>query len=285
MEGESLTAEGLPDASALAQAPKTATEIPAFPAHNQVGDRRYVGTTIALFLAGFATFSLLYCPQPLLPVLTRAFDIGAASSSLSISLSTGFLALSIIAAATLSDLWGRKPIMAISLVMAAVLNTAAAAAPSWPAFLVLRALEGLALGGVPAVAMTYLSEETDPKGLGLAMGIYVGSTAVGGMGGRVITGLAAAELSWRAAVAIIGGVGLAAALGFVLLLPPSRHFRRRSVDLGQQARAFASALRQPALLAIYGFAFLLMAVSSSSTITRGSASRLRPIGSTRRRKA
>ncbi len=214
--------------------------------------------SLALLLAGFATFSLLYCPQPLLPTLTRAFGIGAAASSLAISLCTGLLALSIVAAATLSDLWGRKTVIAASLVTAAALNAAVSVAPNWTVFLLLRALEGLALGGVPAVAMTYLAEETDPKGLGFAMGIYVGSTAVGGMGGRVITGLVASWISWRAAIGTIGLLGLVAGLSVLLLLPASRHFHRKPLRLRPQAEAFRQALSHPRLLATYGFAFLMM---------------------------
>ena len=226
--------------------------------YNEVGSARYIRASIALLLAGFATFSLLYCPQPLLPTLARTFGIGAAASSLAISLSTGFLAVSIVGAATLSDLWGRKPLMAASLVAAASLNALAAFAPNWTIFLVLRAGEGLALGGVPAVAMTYLAEETDPNGLGLAMGIYVGSTAVGGMAGRVITGLAASWISWRAAVGLIGLLGLAAGLGVLFLLPASRHFHRKTVAWRHQAEAFREALHSPSLLLTYGFAFLVM---------------------------
>jgi YNFM family putative membrane transporter len=228
------------------------------PGFNRVGSRRYLQAAAALFLAGFATFSLLYCVQPLLPTLARAFGVGAAASSLAISVTTGLLALSIVAAASLSDLWGRKPVMAGSLALAAACNAAAAIAPSWSLFLGLRALEGIALGGVPAVAMTYLAEETEPAGLGLAMGLYVGSTAVGGMGGRVIAGLIAAATSWRVAVGLVGLAGLVLALAFVLLLPASRHFRRRPVDPAGQARAFAAALRRPALLALYAFGFLIM---------------------------
>ncbi len=162
------------------------------PDYNRVGSGRFLRASLALFLAGFSTFSLLYCPQPLLPTLARVFSIDAPASSLSISFSTAALALSIVAAASLSDRLGRKSVMMVSLLAASGLNIVAAFAPSWPVFLLLRALEGVALGGVPAVAMTYLAEETDPGSLGLAMGIYVGATAVGGMGGRVITGLVAA---------------------------------------------------------------------------------------------
>ena len=249
--------ESLHDAAALPAA-AAAPERSEAPAHNQVGEPRYMRSSLALFLAGFATFSLLYCPQPLLPTLSRSFAVDAATASLAISLATACLALSIVAAAALSDLKGRKAVMTASLLAASVLNVAAALAPGWESFLVLRALEGMALGGVPAVAMTYLAEETDPDGLGLAMGIYVGATAVGGMAGRVITGVVADASSWRTALLTIGVIGLVDAVLFMILLPASRHYRSRKIDLRQQAAAFHTALADPRLRLVYGFAFLAM---------------------------
>ncbi len=245
IEATALETGSLPDAAAFAMArPSGRPARPALPSpgYNRVGSGRFLRASLALFLAGFSTFSLLYCPQPLLPTLARVFGVDAAASSLSISFSTAALALSIVAAASLSDRLGRKSVMMVSLLAASGLNIVAAFAPSWPLFLLLRALEGVALGGVPAVAMTYLAEETDPGSLGLAMGIYVGATAVGGMGGRVITGLVAAAFSWRAAVATIGVVGLAGACSFLVLLPASQHFRPRATDLRNQLKAFRGAL-------------------------------------------
>jgi YNFM family putative membrane transporter len=125
---------------------------------------------LALFLAGFGTFSLLYCVQPLLPLLAEEFGVGAGQASLAVSLATGLLAISIFCAGALSESWGRKGLMFASLCAASVLNLLGAAAPSWGDLLLLRALEGIALGGVPAIAMAYLAEETEPEGLGLAMG-------------------------------------------------------------------------------------------------------------------
>ena len=133
--------------------------------------------------------------------------------------------------------------------------------------------------------MAYLAEETDPSGLGLAMGIYVGATAVGGMGGRVITGFAADSVSWRFALGLIGVVGLAAALGTMLLLPSSRHFRRRAVDLPSQVRAFARALDRPGLIGVYGFAFLMMGGFVAVYNYAGFRLEARPTASTRPRRA
>jgi len=145
--------------------------------------------SLALFLGGFSTFSLLYCVQPLLPTFARAFGLSPAQSALALSLSTATLAAAILLAGGAAQRLNLKSLMFGSMVLAAACNLAAALAPTWPLLLAARAAEGLLLGGVPAVAMTYLAEETDPADLAAAMGLYVAGTAFGGMAGRVGMGL------------------------------------------------------------------------------------------------
>src|SRR6478736_3423683 len=77
---------------------------------------------LALFAAGFSTFAILYCVQPLLPEFSREFHVSAAVSSLSLSLSTGLLAVAMLVAGSLSEVWGRKPLMVASLFASAVLT-------------------------------------------------------------------------------------------------------------------------------------------------------------------
>jgi len=76
--------------------------------------------------------------------------------------------------------------------------------------------------------MAYLSEEIPPDRLGRAMGLYVGGTAFGGMIGRVAIGALTHLSSWRTALATMALVDLLVAVGFLLLLPRSRNFVRRS---------------------------------------------------------
>jgi MFS transporter, YNFM family, putative membrane transport protein len=236
-----------------------AAATPPVPAWATRGSVRYRRISLALFLAGFSTFSLLYCVQPLLPVFAQEFGVGPAESSLSLSLSTGFLALAIFCAAAVSEALGRRGLMFGSMCGAALLNLALALAPGWHALLVLRALEGLVLGGVPAVAMAYLAEEIEPRGLGLAMGLYVAGTAFGGMTGRVLTGLVAEFVSWRAATNTIGGLGLLAACGFIFLLPASRNFvRRPSLDPAYHLDAWGRHLRHKGLPLLFATGFLVM---------------------------
>ena len=187
----------------------------------------YRRISIALFLAGFASFSLLYCVQPLLPAFAKDFHVGAAESSLALSLTTGFLAIAVLCAGAGSEMLGRRGLMFASICGAAILNLADAVMPTWHALLIARALEGFVLGGVPAVAMAYLSEEIHPRELGLSMGLYIGGNAFGGMFGRVGIGALTQYASWRAALGIMGAVDLVAAIGFIALLPVSRNFKRR----------------------------------------------------------
>ncbi len=213
---------------------------------------------LALFAAGFATFAILYCVQPLLPIFSQEFHVSPAASSLSLSLTTGLLAVAMLVTGTLSEVWGRKPIMVASLVSSAALTILSAAAPNWPVLLVARVLMGVTLSGLPAVAMAYVSEEVHPKSIGLAMGLFIGGNAIGGMAGRLVTGALTDLGSWRLAVGTIGVLGLIAAILAWRSLPNSVHFIPRRAHPAELARSFADHLRDRGLLALYAEAFLLM---------------------------
>jgi YNFM family putative membrane transporter len=225
------------------------------------GSADYWRVSAALFLAGFATFSLLYCVQPLLPELAQAFAVSPAQSALALSVSTGALAVSIVLAGALSEGLGRRSLMFVSMALAALCNLLVSFLPDWNALLAARALEGLLLGGVPAVAMAYLSEEIDPKGLGFAMGLYVGGTALGGMLGRVGMSAMTEFWGWRHALAALSVLDLLAALGFVWLLPRSRNFvKKTGLDARHHLQAWGQHLRHPGLPLLFLTAFGLMGV-------------------------
>ncbi|NSY15969.1 MFS transporter [Neorhizobium sp. AL 9.2.2] len=222
------------------------------------GTPAYRRASLAFFMSGFSTFALLYCVQPLMPIFARDFGVSPAASSLSLSLSTGFLAVAIFCAAAVSERFGRRSLMFVSLLGASICTIACAAMPNWNLLLIIRALEGLLLGGVPAVAMAYLSEEVDPKGLGAAMGLYIAGNAFGGMAGRVVTGVLAEYFSWRLALVGMGALGIVAAIGFLVLLPPSRNFVPRKSSLRYHVDAWLGHLNHPALALLFAIGFLLM---------------------------
>jgi len=223
------------------------------------GSSAYCHVSSALFLAGFATFSLLYSVQPLLPDFAQEFRVGPAESSLALSLSTGLLAVAILCAGAVSDMVGRRGLMFASLVAASLLNITDAIAPNWHVLLIARALEGIALGGIPAVAMAYLAEEIHPSGLGLSMGLYVAGNAFGGMFGRVVIGALTQFTSWRIALGGIGLLDLLAAGGFFLLLPAPRNFvRQPRLKLRHHLAAWHRHLRPGPLPLLFLIGFLMM---------------------------
>ncbi|WP_174502628.1 MFS transporter [Acidiphilium sp. C61] len=237
---------------------KDPTPPAAAPSRISRGTPAFRRTTLAMFAAGFATFALMYCVQPLLPVFATDFHVRPVAASLALSLTTLTLAGSLLVASALSEAWGRKPMMATSVIGAALLTLISAAIPHWGDFLALRALIGLVLSGLPAVAMAYLAEEIEPRSMGLAMGLYVGGSGFGGMSGRLIAGILADAAGWRAALAGIGAIGLASGLLFMASLPASRHFIRRPLSIGALARSYAAHLADPALRLLYAEGFLFM---------------------------
>jgi YNFM family putative membrane transporter len=215
-------------------------------------------TTIALGTAGFSTFALLYSIQPLLPVFSRQFHVTAAGASLSLSLTTGLMAVCMLLASTVSESVGRKPVMVASVLASSVLMILSALVPQWWQFLLLRALMGVTLSGLPAVAMAYVAEEIDPRHTGLSMGLYIGGNALGGMSGRLLIGVLADHTGWRLAILIIGLASTVGNLIFWRILPPSQNFRPRRFSLEALTSSFLGHLKDSALLMLFAEGFLLM---------------------------
>lgn len=221
------------------------------------GESAFYRAGIALFLLGFASFSLIYCVQPLLPIFVESFQISPASSALSLSITTFFLAFSIVLSSAFSQSLGRKGLMLCSMGCAAVLNLVCAWSPSWHALVLMRAVEGFVLGGVPAVAMAWIAEEIHPGHLAKAMGLYIAGTAFGGMMGRVSVGIMAEYFSWRYALSILAIMSLLCCIGFYYLLPASKNFvAQKGINLQLHLHAWWTHLCNKRMLLIYSLGFL-----------------------------
>lgn len=208
--------------------------------------------------AGLATFVALYAAQALLPALAAQFQLSPATASLAVSVGTGALAIGVIPLTVLSEAIGRTPVMTGSLFVSSALGLLAAASPNFPVLLVLRALQGLALAGVPAVAMSYLAEELHPGALGAAMGLYIAGNSIGGMGGRLIAALVDGFAGWRWAFAVVGAIALVCSVVFRLCVLPSARFQPRPPRLKDLAGSIGRATADPALLRLYLIGFLIM---------------------------
>lgn len=236
--------------------------IDPIPGH-ALGSPAYRRMQLALVCAGIACFAQLYSPQGILQLISADLGIGPEQAALTVSAATAGLALAVMPWSFVGDRLGRRPAMILAVIAATVLALAATWSPSFPLLLVLRLLEGMALGGVPALAMAYLSEEVDARSRAVAAGWFVAGTTLGGLSGRVLATPVADVLGWRAGMTAVVMLAVLAAAGFVALAPRERRFvpRRRApggaVPGGRAGRLLAP-LRDPGLLALLACAFLLM---------------------------
>ncbi|WP_460303805.1 MFS transporter [Actinocorallia aurea] len=203
---------------------------------------------VGLVAGGLANFLALYYVQPLLPGLAAHFGVSAGASAGALSAATLAMAVALLVVGPVSDLVGRVPIMRFSLLASGALGVATAFAPSWNALLVLRALQGVALAGLPAVALAYVREEA-PEGRHLrANATYITGTALGGAAGRLLPGPLHAWWGWPGASAAIGVITLLCAAVLWLTLPPSRHFRRAQPSVRSLLEMTGRSLRDPSLV-------------------------------------
>jgi len=215
-------------------------------------------TNRAMFFGGFSCFALLYSVQPLLPLFAQEFALTPAQSALSLSVSSGALAVSLLASSVISDRCGRKALMVAALVIAALMTLLCALARDYGQLLAARALLGLALGGMPAVAMAYLGEEMEPGSLGLSIGLYISGSAFGGMAGRVLSSVLSDYANWRVALAAMGVAGLLAAIEFWRSLPESRRFRAAPSDWRSLPASVRQHFADDGMPWLFALAFLLM---------------------------
>jgi YNFM family putative membrane transporter len=213
---------------------------------------------LAMVFAALAAFGMLYATQALLPSIGADLGVGPTAASLTVSAATGALALGMLPLSSVAETRGRVPVMRAGLLLACVFTFAAAAAPYFWLLLVARALVGLSLAAVVAVAVAHLGDEVQPAELGTAIGVYVAGNTLGGITGRLVPGLAEESSSWRAAVALLGVVALAATVAFLRLLPPARRPSSTASRPREHLDAVRALGRDGGVVRLCLLAFLLM---------------------------
>lgn len=227
---------------------------------HRVGSPGYRRLLAALVCAGIASFAQIYSPQGMLQLIAADLGVGAEGAALTVSAATAGIALAVVPWSFVGDRIGRRPAMAIAVLSATALALVSAWVPSLELMLALRFLEGVALGGVPALAVAYLAEEVDARARAIAAGWYVAGTTVGGLSGRMLATPVAELSSWRMGMTAVAVLAAMAAAGFVLLAPREKRFvattGSRSAAIVRQRLLLT--IRDPGQLALFAFAFLLM---------------------------
>src|SRR5690625_3167824 len=211
-----------------------------------------------LCFAGVATFAQLYSPQGLLPLISADLQVTPDQAALLISASTIGLAAAVIPWSFVGDRLGRKPAMTISIVAACLFGLGATLAPTFSTILAFRILEGIALGGVPALAMAYLNEEVHPESAGQSAGTFIAGTVIGGLLGRIVAAPVGEWFHWRIGMGVVLALSVASAICFLVLTPAARKFQPTTTSLRTAITSITTNLRSPVLIVMYLQGMLLM---------------------------
>lgn len=149
-------------------------------------------------------FTVLYAPQPLLPLLARDLEVSRPAASLLITVTLLPLSIApIVYGFLLESVSAKRVLIAASLLLAAS-SCALAAGPGYAGFLLVRLLQGMLIPAMLTALMTYISASADPARLGRAMAVYVASTVLGGFAGRAFSGFVTELAGWRTSFLLIG---------------------------------------------------------------------------------
>ncbi|MGH9693375.1 MAG: MFS transporter, partial [Bryobacteraceae bacterium] len=209
---------------------------------------------LAVGLTGYCAFVNLYSPQAILPLLSQEFGATAAQISTIITVSTLAVALTAPFTGTVADVLDRKRVIVAAMFVLVIPTVMIGFSTSLSAFIFWRAVQGLVLPPIFAVTVAYIGDEWPAREATTAAGIYSSGSSIGGFSGRLITGLLADLISWRAGFLALAGVAFAGAIATIFLLPHERKFVR-SEGLLASVRQMLSHFRNGQLLATFAVGF------------------------------
>jgi predicted MFS family arabinose efflux permease len=209
---------------------------------------------LAVGLAGFCAFINLYSPQSILPLLSREFGASAAEVSNIITVSTLAVAVTAPFTGTVADVLGRKRVIVAAMFLLVIPTLMVGMATSLSSLIFWRAVQGLMLPPIFAVTIAYIGDEWPVHEATTAAGIYSSGSSLGGFSGRLVTGLLADLIGWRAGFDALALIAFAGAIAVAFLLPPERKFVR-SEGLLASGRQMLAHFRNRQLLATYAVGF------------------------------
>jgi predicted MFS family arabinose efflux permease len=208
-------------------------------------------------LAGYCAFINLYSPQSILPLLSEEFHASAAEVSTIITVSTLAVALTAPFTGAVADVLGRKRVIVAAMFVLVIPTLMVGLSTSLTAIIFWRAVQGLVLPPIFAVTVAYIGDEWPVKEATTAAGIYSSGSSLGGFSGRLVTGVIADLISWRAGFAVLAGVAAVGAVAVAFLLPRERRFVR-SEGLLASSRQMLGHFRNSQLVATFAVGFAVL---------------------------
>lgn len=218
---------------------------PAAPPHDL---RRVI---FVLGTCGFASTFTMRILDPLVPTLANEFgrsipEVALISTAFSLSYALGQPVIGAVA-----DAAGKIKTIKIALFTLALLSVLAGLAWSFGTLFALRAMTGVAAGGIIPVAMAAIGDRAPMEERQIALGRFLVLMIFGQMAGATCSGLIAHHIGWRGVMDVAGALAGLAALITVLMLKPRANAVRTALSLGGALANYRSVLVNPRAKILY----------------------------------
>lgn len=205
---------------------------------------------VVALIATVISFSTLYIPQPLLPLLAREFGVSAGEAGLLMTATMLPLALAPVFYGYFLQAIPARSMLMVALSLLAINQVCFVLADEFWHLILLRLIQGLLLPAIFTALMTYCSSMAPEGQVRKAMALYIGTTILGGFLGRLAGGYFAGVIDWQMAFVI---------MGVLQLLPLALMFRIEAdadIDFTRlDAKSVSRVLQKPA----YRYLFLALA--------------------------
>ena len=219
---------------------------------------------VVVLFTTLLAFAVLYMPQPILPLLAVQFGVAETDAALLTSVTLVPLGLAPIFYGFLTERISTKTLLRTAVGLLAVTEVLFGVATDFWLLVVLRFAQGLLLPAIFTSLITYASSTASADRVRHAVSYYIGTSILGGFGGRFLGGSVSAYLEWRWAFFLMAGllVGAWVLLGFLQSAPQSRRNSdtRPLIRLGAISEILSGRIFRYACLGIFVVFFVYASV-------------------------
>ncbi|MDH3388343.1 MAG: MFS transporter [Gammaproteobacteria bacterium] len=170
---------------------------------------------VIALIATIISFSTLYIPQPMLPLLADSFGVSVGEAGLLMTLAMLPLAVAPVVYGYFLQAIPARLMLIVALGLLALNQVCFYLVEEFWQMLLLRFLQGLLLPAIFTALMTYCASTVPVTMVRRALGFYIGATILGGFCGRLVGGIFASWFDWHTAFVVMGLMQL---LPLILLL-------------------------------------------------------------------
>jgi predicted MFS family arabinose efflux permease len=211
---------------------------------------------LVLGACGFASTFTMRILDPLVPTLATEFQTSVHNVALMTTAFSFAYAVGQPVIGAIADSAGKIRTIKVSLVVLAVLSVLAGLAWSFGTLVALRAMTGIAAGGIIPVAMAAIGDRAPFAERQVALGRFLVLMIFGQMAGATCSGLIAQFVGWRGVMDTAAILAAAAALITFMVLKPLPNAVRPPLSLRSAAENYGHVFANPKAKLLYGLVIL-----------------------------